>query len=270
MNPILKSKNYKLFLISAGTYLTDAGASMAVLPKAVWSKNLTEDERYRIPMALNCLLIQNENTNILVDTGIGSVLTEKQIKIYNPSKSALLENLAQLGLQRDDIHHVILTHLHFDHIGGILFNDHELTFPNAYHHIQKLEWFSATNPDELNVSAYPFQQHLSCLSDSFKLNLLDGNTELLPGISLILAQGHSEGMQIVKIEDDNFLAYYAGDIIPSQYHVNLPVISAYDLCRKTTFKAKKRIMEELRQQEGYLILDHDSEQSVLHFKQESI
>lgn len=267
MIPVLKSKNFQISLLRAGSYFSDAGASLGVLPKAIWSKDLLDDDKFCIPMALNCLLIQSGSLNILVDTGVGNVLTDKQLKIYRPSSFTLLEELKEAGLNREDIQHVILTHLHFDHIGGILHQDFpgELTFPNAYHHIQKPEWLTATNPDELNAPAYPFQQHLSLLSDSFKLNLPDGDTEIIPGVTLVLAKGHSEGMQMVRIEDEDTLVYYAGDIIPSRYHLNLPVISAYDLCRKTTFNVKKRIVEELKTHKGLLVFDHDFEMPYFQF-----
>lgn len=263
----IRNSNFKLTLVSAGQYYTDAGTAMGVLPKALWKKGLTLSENDSIPMALNCLLIQNNKTNILVDTGVGNILTEKQIKIYRPSSFELLNNLKSLGIDRNDIDHVVLTHLHFDHIGGILskeFQD-ELTFPKACHHIQKLEWLTASNPDELNQAAYPFQHHLSVLSDSINLNIIDGDTELFPNIELQLVQGHSEGMQIIKIKADDRVIYYAGDIFPSELHLSPAITSAYDLCRKTTYTAKKRIIKELTDTHGMLIFNHDPNKSFIEF-----
>ncbi len=267
MRHIQKSKNFSISLLSAGSYYIDAGASLGVFPKSIWHKDLQDDEQFCLPMSLNCLLIQTPQLNILIDTGVGNILTDKQKKIYRPSQFTLLEELSSLGIKREHIHHVILTHLHFDHLGGILHESfpNELTFPNAYHHIQKQEWFSATNPDELNAPAYPFQQHLSLLSDSFKLNLPDGNTELIPGITLQLVKGHSEGMQIVQVEDEELFLIFASDIIPSRYHLNLSVISAYDLCRKTTFNVKKRVINELKAKKGILVFGHADKEPCYQF-----
>ncbi len=262
-----KNPDIRIYTVKAGDYYTDAGAAMGVLPKAIWKKHLMVDENDTIKMSLNCLLIQNQKCNILVDTGIGNLLTEKQIKIYRPGEFTLLENLKELGLSRYDINHVVLTHLHFDHVGGILHKDfpNELTFPNAYHHIQKKEWLTATNPNELNLAAYSLREHINLLSDSIKLDIIDGDTELFPNIYLQLVQGHSEGMQIIKIMDENHTIYYAGDIIPSELHINPSVTSAYDLCRKTTFAAKVRILKEIKETAGTLIFDHESKKDFVRF-----
>lgn len=258
---IINTQNAKLkvFLLSAGHYFTDAGAAMGVLPKAIWKKSVDLYENDTIKMELNCLLIQYNNNNILVDTGLGNVLSEKQIKIYRPGPFTLLEQLKSHGLKREDIHHVILTHLHFDHMGGIIHKDFpdELTFPNAYHHVQKREWLTATNPNPLNQAAYPFQEHIRLLSDSIKLDLIDGDTELFPDIILQLVQGHSEGMQIVKINDLGRPLIYAGDLFPSELHLTPSVTSAYEICRKTCYQMKTNIINELKEKKGLLIFDHD-------------
>lgn len=113
---------------------------MGVMPKALWKKLLQADDKNRIELAFNLLLIRSEDKNILVDTGLGNKITPKVQKIYSPSKFILLESLAELGIGRNDIDIVILTHLHFDHAGGvtsIIDNKKQLTFPNASHVVQK-------------------------------------------------------------------------------------------------------------------------------------
>ncbi|HOD52951.1 MAG TPA: MBL fold metallo-hydrolase [Candidatus Cloacimonadota bacterium] len=262
-----KNPDIRITTVSAGDYYTDAGAAMGVLPKAIWKKYLQTDENDTIKMALNCLLIQNKNCNILVDTGVGNLLSDKQFKIYRPGHFSLLENLNELGISRHDIHHVVFTHLHFDHIGGILHKDfpNELTFPNAYHHIQKKEWLMATNPNELNQAAYPFREHINVLSDSIRLDIIDGDTELFPNIHLQLVQGHSEGMQIVKIMDQGRAIYYAGDMIPSFLHLSPSVTSAYELCRKTSYMAKIKILKEVKETQGLIIMNHDPQKGCINF-----
>ena len=235
---------------------------MGVLPKALWQKFTTVDEKNRIILAFNLLLIEAEGKNILVDTGIGNKFTDKIRKIYEPTNYELIANLQKLGIESTDIDFIILTHLHFDHVGGVVstYNEKpELTFPNAMHIIQKKEWKIARNPDELNRGSYNFKDDLQLLKESGNYQLIDGDYELASGITLELVGGHSEGMQIVRLESDDELAYYAGDIIPLDVQRHLSVNSAYDICRRDSFRAKKRILTELKERNGILFFAHDVE-----------
>lgn len=255
-------------LISAGTLWADGGAAMGVLPQTIWRKFLETDNKNRIKLALNLLLMQTSKENILVDTGVGNKITPKIRKIYNPSNFELLENLSKKGLKKEDIHVVILTHLHFDHAGGItsIFKgEKKLTFPNALHIIQKKEWETAKNPDELNKASYNFKDDISLLEASNNYKLISGDYQLTPEIKLELVEGHSEGMQVVKIESENKLAYYAGDIIPLEAHKHLSVTSAYDINRKDTFEAKKKILQKLDLNNGILFLNHDIKKKIITF-----
>jgi len=258
----------KCFPVSAGTWWGDGGAAMGVLPKSLWQKFLETDEKNRIQFALNLLLIQTDDKNILIDTGIGNKITEKQKKIYNPSEFVLLKNLQKIGLNRYDINFVVLTHLHFDHAGGIVsvFNEKkELTFPNAIHIFQSKEWEIAKNPDDLNKPGYSFKEDLQLLEESGNYQLIDGNYELSPEIKLELVAGHSEGSQMVRIESEGQIAYYAGDIICFESHLHPGISTAYDICRKDTSKAKKRILKELRERKGILFLNHDVKKTFIRF-----
>lgn len=233
---------------------------MGVLPKALWQKFQTADEKNRVTLAFNLLLIQTDGKNILIDTGLGNKLTDKVKKIYEPSEFKLIENLQKLRIERTEINYVILTHLHFDHASGVVseFDGKlELTFPNAVHIFQKKEWEMAKNPDELNKGSYNFQDDLQLLEDIGKYQIIDGDYELLPGITLELTGGHSEGMQMVRLESEGELAYYAGDIIPLEVQRHLAVNSAFDINRKDSFQAKKRILTELQERKGILFFAHD-------------
>ncbi|MBC8385464.1 MAG: MBL fold metallo-hydrolase, partial [Candidatus Cloacimonetes bacterium] len=233
-----------------------------------WQKFLETDEKNRIQFALNLLLIQVEGKNILIDTGIGNKITEKQKKIYNPSDFTLLDNLQEIGLSRFDIDFVVLTHLHFDHAGGIvsLFNDtKKLTFPNALHIFQEKEWEIAKNPDELNKPGYNFTEDLKLLEESGNYQIINGDFVLTPEIKLEFVAGHSEGTQIIRIESNDDLAYYAGDIICFEMHLHPGISTSYDICRKDTTKAKKKILNELREQKGILFLNHDMKKSFIQF-----
>ena len=241
---------------------------MGVLPKTIWQRFLKVDKKNRIELALNVLLLQTNGKNFLVDTGIGNKISEKIRKIYHPSPFLLPENLATLGLKPTDIDFVILTHLHFDHCGGTTSISNEnkvLTFPDALHIIQKKEWEIAKNPDELDKASYNFQEDLALLEKSGNYQLIDGNHALTKEILLELTAGHSEGMQVVRIESEKKLAYYAGDIIPMDANRHLSVTSAFDLNRKQTFLAKKKILQELKEKKGILFLNHDPATEIIDF-----
>ena len=241
---------------------------MGVMPKILWQKLIKTDGNNRIELALNLLLIRSENKNILIDTGLGNKITPKIQKIYSPSKFILLESLAKLGLTRNDIDFVVLTHLHFDHAGGvtsIINNNIELTFPNAIHIIQKKEWKIAKNPDELNKASYNFEEDLKLLEDIGNYKLIDGDFQLTKDVTLELTGGHSEGTQVVRIESENELAYYPGDILPMEVNRHLAVTTAFDLNRKDTFIAKKKILSEIKERDGIIFLGHDSGKMFLRF-----
>ncbi|MGI6198890.1 MAG: MBL fold metallo-hydrolase [Candidatus Cloacimonadaceae bacterium] len=161
----------KIFKVDAGHYYTDGGAMMGVNPWALWGKKEPTDERRRIRLALDLLLIVGHGRVILVDTGIGNRLSEKQIKIYKPSEYILEKSLAALGYQASDVTDVILSHLHFDHAGGLI-TSHEgedkITFANARLWCQKAEWEMAKNPDGLNQAAYDYPNQLQALEEKMQ------------------------------------------------------------------------------------------------------
>lgn len=251
----------KLSQVSAGHYWTDAGAFMGVLPYQIWHERVSTDERQRLRMELSLLLIQLEGRNILVDTGIGNRLAKRRKEIYNPSEFELLANLAALGLMPNDITDVVLTHLHFDHAGGVVssHNDKDvLTFPNAVYHIQSQEWDMAKYPDKLNKAAYQFEHQLSLLESDGEVNLIAGTAEVAPNVFVHLVGGHSVGSQIVEILVDSVPYIYAGDIIPTFFHLPLAITSSYDVSRSDTFNAKQMVYDKLTKGNGFLLLDHDT------------
>ena len=159
-----------------------------------------------------------------------------------------------------DVTDVVLTHLHFDHAGGIItgFGDHDaLTFPKARHWIQRQEWETAKNPDGLNRASYDFPRQLALLEERGRQQLIDGSEEIAPGVTLVKTGGHTCGSQIVEIDSAHGYFIYAGDIMPTLFHVSPAVTSAYDVCREDTFKAKQYISARLKEKNGTLLLNHD-------------
>ncbi len=260
----------KIFKVSAGHYWSDGGALLGVLPYAIWKDKVPSDERRRKKMELNLLLIVCEGRRILIDTGLGNRISEKQRDIYQPSEFALPVSLAALGFRDTDITDVILTHLHFDHAGGIVtaFHQHEaLTFPKAKYWIQHAEWEIAKNPDNLNRAAYLYEEQLSLLEREGKIELIDGEVEIAPGVSAVKCGGHTQGTQYVQIHADDGFYIYAGDIIATMFHTRLAITSAYDVCRADTVKAKEEIYRRLKAHNGTLLINHDPKYWDLHISQ---
>ena len=254
--------SYQLHKILAGSYWSDGGALMGVLPWQFWNQKIVTDERRRLLMSLNLLLIQSADRRILVDTGLGNRLSERQMDIYNPSEFLLPLSLSAIGLKDTDITDVIMTHLHFDHAGGIVTGfgtEDRLTFPHASYWIQRCEWEMAKNPDGLNKAAYNYAHQLTLLDQQGQIHLLDGDAEVAPGVQVVHTGGHTVGSQIVEIDNGSEFSIYAGDIIATEFHLNPVIISAYDVSRQDTFRAKQYIYDKLRQKNGYLLLDHDNE-----------
>jgi glyoxylase-like metal-dependent hydrolase (beta-lactamase superfamily II) len=234
---------------------------MGVLPYAIWSKKVQVDDKRRKKMDLNLLLIVSKDRRILVDTGLGNRLSDKQKEIYRPSEFALPLSLAELGFRDCDITDVIMTHLHFDHAGGIvtgLADRDILTFPEARYWIQSDEWAMARHPDSTNQAAYAFEHQLALLEKLGKIELIDGETEIADGISCVKTGGHTVGSQFVQIDSPDGFFIYAGDIIATKFHTSMAITSAYDVCRSDTVKAKRLIYDRLKARNGYLLLDHDT------------
>lgn len=254
----------KINILRAGCFYSDAGASFGNLPQAIWGRFFTTDAKHRIALALNLLLIQDGSKNILVDTGVGFRTSEREDKIFSPELTPFEELLAPFQLTPNDITDVIMTHLHFDHAGGVISYDEDnndvLTFPNAIYHIQSAEWNIAKNPDVLNSGAYNFAKHLYLLEQQGEINLVEGNYQLTHDIKLTLVGGHSEGMQVIEIKTDEKNYIYAGDIIPSKTFLKVPITSAYDVCRRDTVTAKLWILDKVENSNYTLIFDHSTEE----------
>jgi glyoxylase-like metal-dependent hydrolase (beta-lactamase superfamily II) len=255
----------ELYLLSAGDYSADVGAAMGVLPYKLWHDKVKIDEFHTLRMRLYCLLIKTSKDLILVDTGIGEYLNDRLKKIYRPSKFILIDEILETGYKPQDINYLVLTHLHFDHVGGIVSENKELLFPNAEYIVQTDEWTIARNPDTLNVASYSLTEHYEILEKTKKVKTIEGVFELSTGVYIEKIGGHSLGMQIVRILDEGEVIYFAGDAFPTKFHLNPIVNSAYDISRIDMCKVKEKIKIDLNKNGGKLILSHDIEEPIIIF-----
>lgn len=258
----MKLLDCQLDIISDGTLRLDGGAMFAVVPKTIWEKVAQPDEKNRILIGLNCLLIRTEKENILVDTGVGEKWTEKQMDIYAISHPpTILTSLAKLGLTADDISIVINTHLHFDHAGGnTKFNSKGQivpTFPKAHYFVQKKEYLHACNPHERDRASY-LAENWEVLLENNQLYFIDGTKEITKNITVFCVPGHNLDTQLVKITSQDTTIIFLADIIPTTAHLPVAWIMAYDLYPVELIEQKKRLLEEASSQNWVCIFEHDA------------
>jgi glyoxylase-like metal-dependent hydrolase (beta-lactamase superfamily II) len=251
---------FNFFKVSDGTFWLDGGAMFGIVPKVLWNRLNPADEANRIELGLNCLLIKTQKHTVLVDTGVGRDFDEKFKEIYRIEHDTdIIQSLHSVGVDVADIDFVINTHLHFDHCGGntVKKNGHFVPrFPNATYIVQKLEWFDATHPTERTKGSY-LRENFVPIEEVGKLIIVDGDTEIIPGINVIVTGGHTRGHQSVVIKSDNKKAIYLGDLIPTTSHIKIPYIMGYDLYPLDIIEKKKQILNQAIQENWLLIFEHD-------------
>jgi len=215
------------------------------VPKAQWEMYTKPDRRNRIRLALNCLLIQTPNANILVDTGAGSKRPEKLKEAYGLNGNKLLKGLRALGLTARDIDIVVLTHLQFDHGGGCTKLDRSgsavPTFTKAQYMVQRSCWDQAISPSERYADSF-YEDDFLPLEEKGLLTFLDGDCEVIPGVTVKVNDGPAAGHQIVLIERGSEKIAYVSDLIPTPYHLPLPYIPALDEQPNNTLDQKRELL----------------------------
>ncbi|NIO48407.1 MAG: MBL fold metallo-hydrolase [Candidatus Aminicenantes bacterium] len=246
-----------------GFFFLDGGAMFGVVPKTLWEKKFPADEKNRIKLALNSILIKAEKALILVETGIGGDLDPKFYDYYSVErKPGLVLSLEKLGYQAEDIDFVINTHLHFDHCGGNTLKNEKgedvPTFPKASYIIQKGEWEYALHPSERDKPSY-LEQNFLPLEKHGLLQLVDGNKEISEEVEVIVVPGHTSRHQCVKASSEGKVFFFLGDLVPTSAHVGLSYIMSYDLFPQETLESKKRYFEQAIEGDWILAFNHDPE-----------
>ncbi len=270
----MKFGKFEIFSIVENSFKIDGGAMYGVIPKIIWQKFNPPDHNNLVKLDINLFLIKTDGENILVDAGMGDALSERQKKMFGVERSSELEKgLSKLGLSPEDIHLVLLTHLHADHAGGVIKLDKDgkklPRFPNARYVVQLKEWEEATHPDERTSATY-FTSSLKILEQEKLLELVDGEDEAATGIRLANTGGHTPGHQAVLIEDGDDKILCPGDIIPSTYHLRIPYVAAVDLFPRETMEQKKTFLQMCTQDGYVLAFDHDLKVKLGRIKQQEV
>ncbi len=266
----MKLGNLDISIVSGGRFWIDGGGMFGVVPRVLWERVFPPDEKHRIPQETNCLLVRDGERNVLIDTGYGPKLPDKQRRNFGAQDGEpLIENLAAQGLTRDDIDVVIFSHLHFDHAGGATRYDEDGSlipaFPNAEYVAQRREWVIATAGYPELRGAYP-QENLLPLRESGQLRLIDGDVEIVPGIRAQVTGGHTEGHQVLIVESESDSAVFLGDICSTSRHLPILWCLAFDVHMQQTRRAKAAVLEQIVQTNAIAVFDHDPDTGAARLK----
>ncbi len=250
-----------LYKIETGNLKLDGGAMFGVVPKVLWQKLYPADENNLANWAMRCLLIETENRKILIDTGMGNKQSQKFFSYYYPNGNDTLESsLKKNGFDFEDITDVILTHLHFDHVGGaVKYNENrELVpaFSNATYYVSKSQWELANNSNRREKASF-LPENFIALQEHKCLNLIEKETELFPGIEIKIFDGHTAGQIIPHITYGNKKIAYGADLFPSTAHIPMPYIMGYDTRPLLTLKDKERFFADAIKNNTVLFFEHD-------------
>jgi glyoxylase-like metal-dependent hydrolase (beta-lactamase superfamily II) len=249
--------DFELTALSDGTYYLDGGAFFGIVPKVLWSKRLPSDDKNRVLTGLNAVIIRTGEKNILIETGVGNKLPEKMVQIYGqPAK--LIDALGGIGISPEDIHIVINSHLHFDHCGwNTIRSGGKIvpTFPKAKYYAQEGEWKHAHEGQRDAVSY--LHENYDPLVESGHMQLLRGNHEIIPGISVEVFPGHTRDMQAILVRSRGKTACYISDLIPTSAHVEVNWVMGFDLYPLETIESRKRYYSRAIPENWLTMFTHD-------------
>lgn len=254
---------FEIYGLRDGFFFLDGGAMFGIVPKTLWEKKFPADEKNRIKLALNSILIKTAKELILVETGIGGDLDPKFYDYYSVErKPGLVLSLEKLGYQAEDIDLVVNTHLHFDHCGGNTSKNEKgedsPTFPKARYIIQKGEWEDALHPSERDKASY-LEQNFLPLERHGLLQLVEGNKEISEGVEVIVVPGHTSRHQCLKVSTGGKVLFFLGDLVPTSAHVGLSYIMSYDLFPLQTLENKRGYFDQAIEEDWILAFNHDPE-----------
>jgi glyoxylase-like metal-dependent hydrolase (beta-lactamase superfamily II) len=251
-----------LHVIHTGFFKLDGGAMFGVVPKVIWQKTNPADENNLCTWAMRCLLVEEGNRLMLIDTGIGNKQDEKFLRHYFLHGGASLEeSLRQVGFSTAQVTDVFLTHLHFDHCGGALSRDssgrEQLTFPNATYWSNQDHWQWATQPNAREKASF-LKENIRPIAESGHLSFTDpGISSPLENMEILYFDGHTDKMMAPVLPYKGHSVVYVADLLPSIGHLPLPYVMGYDTRPLLTLVEKEAFLNRAADENLVLFFEHD-------------
>jgi glyoxylase-like metal-dependent hydrolase (beta-lactamase superfamily II) len=251
-----------IHIIDTGFFKLDGGAMFGVVPKTLWNRHNPADEKNLCTWAMRCLLIENGGKLILIDTGLGNKQDQKFFGHYDLHGDAtLVSSIRNRGYDVTDITDVILTHLHFDHVGGAVQYSQDRsqllpTFPNAVYWSNEAHWEWAVNPNPREKASF-LKENILPLKESGQLKFIEKDQSPFSYIDFIHVDGHTEQMMLPVIHYKDQKIIYAADLLPSSHHIPLAWIMSYDMRPLVTMQEKQEVLQQAATEKHIIVFEHD-------------
>ena len=253
----------KIYPIETGNFKLDGGAMFGVVPKSIWQKTNPSDSKNMIEMSMRCMLIEDGDRLILIDTGLGNKQSDKFYSYYYLFGDFSLDrSLKSYGFHRDDITDVFLTHLHFDHCGGVIKRNEKgllvPAFKNAKVWSNENHWQWAIAPNAREKASF-LKENIKPIQENGQLNFIHRNAKDQIGFDVLFMDGHTEKQMLPKIEYQGKTLVFMADLLPTTGHIPLPYVMGYDTRPLITIKEKSEFLEEAAANQYFLFLEHDAD-----------
>ena len=251
----------RVSLLQAGTFRSDAGALFGPVPRILWDRLVTDeiDEDHRLLQALNCLLVETPAGRVLIETGIGERVTDKVRDMRQYEGKPIVPAMAEAGFEPGSVDVVVLSHLHFDHAGGLLRSDGSKAFPRATIVAQRAEWEIALGDNSRVVASYD-QPELRLVRDWGEQGAVDGEEELLPGVSVVVTGGHSKGHQAIVVRGTGpgakALAFF-GDLGMRPWSAHPRWVTSFDDFPLDSVHVKGELFRRAVEEDWLIALSHE-------------
>ncbi len=263
---------WELVSLCDGCFRLDGGSMFGVIPKPLWERKKPADERNRIRLGLNALLVKSSHGLVLLESGIGDKMSLREEDLYGLEREGgLMQALDAEGCEPEDIDFVIHSHLHLDHCGWATRDSggtFQPTFPRARYIVQRREWDAATSPDPRSRASYDPRDY-SILEQKGLLAPVDGETEIFPGLRVVHTGGHTPGHQVTYMECGGARCVFLGDLVPTRAHLRVNWHMGWDLYPLDLMEVKGRILREAARRHDLLFFTHEDESPFAYVEDEA-
>ncbi|HUP00231.1 MAG TPA: MBL fold metallo-hydrolase [Gemmatimonadota bacterium] len=270
--PPLRWGERTVTVLSDGVLRLDGGAMFGVVPRVLWEKKLPADDRNRVRLGMNCLLIDGPEGRTIVEVGSGGKEDAKFAAMYGLERDGgLPARLSEAGAPPETIDRVVLSHLHFDHAGGATRWDDEggsivPTFPRATYHIHAGEYEEAIGSHARNQASYIRRDFVPLVEAGQVEWMADGGT-IAGAMTVLATPGHTAHHCSIAVDDgEGRWLVFLGDLVPTTHHLTDPWIMAYDLYPVTTLETKQRVLPRAREEGWLCAFVHDAEHPLAYLR----